>query len=156
MSQHPHPLLVPSIAASQFTVPFMVSAVAVALPPMGADLHAGANALGLVETLFLAGNVAALLPAGRLADAGDKASIYKLGLLCFALLTFLVAFAPSMPVLLALRFLQGVAASLVAVAGPALVATAVPPERRGRALGTVIGAIYVGLTFGPICAGFLI
>lgn len=38
----------------------MFSGVAVALPAMGADLHAGATSLGLVETLFLAGSVAFL------------------------------------------------------------------------------------------------
>ncbi|GAA4326198.1 MFS transporter [Pigmentiphaga soli] len=134
----------------------MVSAVAVALPPIGADLHAGANTLSLVETLYLAGNVAVLLPAGRLADAGSKASLYKFGLLGFALLTLLVSFSTSVPVLLSLRFMQGAAAAFVAVAGPALIVGAVAPERRGRALGTVVGAIYAGLTLGPVCAGFLI
>src|SRR2546428_675148 len=64
------PLLVPLIAVSQFAPPFMVSGVAVALPALGADLGAGATSLGLVESLFLAGSVAFLLPAGRLADAG--------------------------------------------------------------------------------------
>ena len=48
----------------------MFSGVAVTLPALDADLHAGATALGLVETLFLAGNLGFLLPIGRLADAG--------------------------------------------------------------------------------------
>ena len=51
--------LVPAIAASQFAPPFMISGVAVALPALGADLGAGATALSLVETLFLAAAVAA-------------------------------------------------------------------------------------------------
>src|SRR3979490_3092982 len=62
---HPHPLLVPAIAASQFAPPFMISGVAVALPALGTDLAAGATALSLVETVFLAAGVALLLPAGR-------------------------------------------------------------------------------------------
>src|SRR5213078_498201 len=40
--------------------------------------------------------------------------------------------------------------------GPAIIADAVPPERRGRAYGITIGAVYAGLTLGPICAGFLV
>jgi MFS family permease len=32
----------------------------------------------------------------------------------------------------------------------------VPPERRGRAFGSSLAAVYGGLTLGPICAGFLI
>ena len=151
-----HPLLVPAIAASQFAGPFMVSGVAVALPSLGAELHAGATALSLVETLFLAASVALLLPLGRLGDAADKVAIYKTGIVAFALSSILTGLATSMPVLLALRFAQGVASAAVAASGPAIVADAVPPERRGAAYGITIGAVYAGLTLGPICAGLLV
>ena len=152
----PSPWLVPAIAASQFAPPFMISGVAVALPALGADLAAGATALSLVETLFLAAAVAALLPAGRLGDAGDKAKLYKLGLAAFAATTILIGMVSSIGAVLALRFVQGVASAAVQAAGPALVADLVPPERRGRAFGIVIGSVYAGLTLGPICAGFLV
>lgn len=148
--------VVPLIAASQFAPPFMVSGVAVALPAIGTDLSAGATSLGLVETLFLAGAVAFLLPAGRLADAGDKASLYKLGLLAFGVSSLLVGLVSSMPLILFLRFMQGALSAVVQVSAPALLADLVPPERRGRAYGSMIGSIYAGLTLGPICAGFLI
>jgi MFS family permease len=133
----------------------MVSGVAVALPSLGAGLGAGATALSLVETLFLAAAVAALLPFGRLGDAGDKARLYKLGMAAFAATSILVGLAPSMPVLLALRVAQGIASAAVQAAGAALLADLVPPERRGRAFGMAIGSIYAGLTLGPVCAGFL-
>ncbi|HYR37440.1 MAG TPA: MFS transporter [Burkholderiales bacterium] len=151
-----HPFLVPALAASQFAPPFMISGVAVALPALGADLNAGATALSLVETLFLAASVALLLPAGRLGDAADKVALYKLGMVAFAATTILCGLATSMPALLALRFVQGAASAAVQASGPAIIADAVPPERRGRAYGITIGAIYAGLTLGPICAGFLV
>jgi MFS family permease len=152
----PHPLLVPAIAASQFAPPFMISGVAVALPALGTDLAAGATALSLVETLFLAAAVALLLPAGRLGDASDKAALYKLGMATFALSSILAGLVSSMPAILALRFVQGVTSAAVQATGPAIIADAVPPERRGRAYGITIGAVYAGLTLGPICAGFLV
>lgn len=151
-----HRLLVPAIAASQFAGPFMVSGVAVALPSLGADLNAGATALSLVETLFLAASVALLLPAGRLGDAADKAALYKAGLAAFALCSLAIGLASSVPAILALRFVQGVASAAVQAAGPAIVADVVPPERRGRAYGITIGAVYAGLTLGPIFAGALV
>jgi len=151
-----HPLLVPAIAASQFAPPFMISGVAVALPALGADLAAGATALSLVETLFLAAAVALLLPAGRLGDAADKATLYKLGMAAFALSSILAGLVSSMPAILLLRFVQGVTSAAVQATGPAIIADAVPPERRGRAYGITIGSIYAGLTLGPICAGFLV
>src|SRR5712691_3736991 len=134
----------------------MISGVAVALPALGTDLAAGATALSLVETVFLAAGVALLLPAGRLGDASDKATLYKLGMVAFALSSLAVGLVSSMPAILALRFVQGVASAAVQAAGPAIIADAVPPERRGRAYGITIGSIYAGLTLGPICAGFLV
>ena len=133
----------------------MISGVAVALPALGSDLAAGATALSLVETVFLAAAVALLLPAGRLADASDKATLYKLGMVTFALSSLLVGLVSSIPAILCLRFVQGITSAAVQAAGPAIIADAVPPERRGRAYGITIGAIYAGLTLGPICAGFL-
>ena len=154
--RQPHPLLVPAIAAAQFAPPFMISGVAVALPALGADLNAGATALSLVETLFLAASVALLLPAGRLGDAADKVALYKIGMVAFAAASIACGLATSMSALLALRVVQGVASAAVQASGPAIVADAVPPERRGAAYGITIGAVYAGLTFGPICAGFLV
>src|SRR3954468_5534070 len=167
-----HPLLVPAIAASQFAPPFMISGVAVALPALGADLGAGATALSLVETLFLAAAVALLLPAGRLGDAADKATLYKLGMAAFALSSVAIGLVSSVPAILALRLLQGACSAAVQAAGPGLIADAVPRggRRRGRpppappgpraprarAYGITIGAVYAGLTLGPIFAGFLV
>ena len=156
MRAAPHPLLVPAIAASQFAPPFMVSGVAVALPALGADLAAGATALSLVETLFLAASVSALLPAGRLADAADKAALYKLGLVAFAVASIATGLVSAIALILLLRFVQGLFSATSQAAGPAIIADAVPPERRGRAFGIMIGAVYAGLTLGPIFAGVLV
>jgi MFS family permease len=151
-----HRLLVPALAAAQFAPPFMISGVAVALPALGADLSAGAVSLSLVETLFLAASVALLLPAGRLGDASDKAALYKAGMAAFALSSIVTGLMGSIGSVLVLRFVQGLASAAVQASGPAIIADAVPPERRGRAFGITIGAIYAGLTLGPICAGFLV
>ena len=134
----------------------MISGVAVALPAMGADLGAGATALSLVETLFLAAAVALLLPAGRLSDAADKAALYKVGMAAFALASIVTGLLSSIGAILAMRFLQGAFSAAVQASGPAIIADAVPPERRGRAFGITIGAVYAGLTLGPIVAGVLV
>jgi MFS family permease len=148
--------LVWAIIASQFGPPFMFSGVAVALPSLGAELGAGATALGLVETGFLAGSVGFLLPVGRLADAADRRTLYKLGLLSFALTSLAIGLVSWMPAVVAIRFLQGVTSAVTAVTGPALLADLVPAPRRGRAYGASIGAIYAGLTLGPVLGGVLI
>lgn len=149
-------LLARAVIASQFAPPFMFSAVSIALPAIGSDLHAGATSLSLVETLFLAGSLSFLLPAGRLADAGDKRRLYKLGLLGFSITSMLIGLTSWMPILLFLRFLQGASSAVFAATGPAILADIVPVQRRGRAFGASLGAIYAGLSLGPIVAGWLV
>ncbi len=156
MTHTPDRFLVWAIVASQFAPPFMFAGVAVALPSLGADLGAGATSLGLVETLFLAGSLSFLLPVGRLADAGDKRTLFKLGLLSFSVTSLAIGVLSSVPAILGLRFLQGVTAAACSATGPAILAEIVPAEQRGRAYGSLIGAVYAGLTLGPICAGLLI
>jgi MFS family permease len=150
-----HPLLVWTIVASQFAPPFMFSGVAVALPAMGTDLNAGAMFLGLVETLFLASQLAFLLPVGRFADASDKTTLYKLGLLGFGVASIVIGVLSSIPAILGIRFLQGVTSAVFAATGPAILADIVPAAQRGRAFGSAVGAAYAGLTLGPMMAGVL-
>ncbi len=149
-------LLVRAIIASQFAAPFMFSGVAVGLPSLGKELSAGATSLGLVETLFLAGGLAFLLPVGKLADASDTRTIYKWSLVGFALTAILIGSLNSLPLILALRFLQGGISAAFSVTGPAILAEIVPAPQRGRAYGASIGVIYAGLTLGPVVAGYLV
>jgi MFS family permease len=133
----------------------MFSGVAVILPSLGTDLHAGASALSLIETLFLASQLAFLLPVGRLADESNKPMLYKLGLLGFGATSILIGFISSVPIILLLRILQGITSAILGATGPALLADFVPQEFRGKAYGSSLGAIYLGLTLGPICAGLI-
>lgn len=134
----------------------MFSGVAVALPSIGEELDAGATALGLIETLFLAGSLAFLLPVGRLADAADKRTIYKLGLLGFGISSLLVGALSWMPAILVIRFFQGIFSAIFGATAMAIIAEIVPANERGRAFGRSIGAAYSGLTLGPVAAGYLI
>lgn len=151
-----HRALVWVLIISQFAPPFMFSGVAVLLPKMGADLGAGATSLGLVETLFLAGSLSLLLPVGRLADAADKRTMYKVGFLAFGLSSLAIGLLSNLPAILALRFFQGITSAVFATTGTAILADLVPAKERGTVFGRSIGAVYVGLTLGPIVAGYLI
>jgi MFS family permease len=133
----------------------MFSGVAVALPMMGTELHADAVSLGLVETLFLGSQLAFLLPMGRLADSSDKKTLYKFGLLGFGVSSLVIALVSSLPLILALRFFQGITTAICAATGAAILAELVPAGQRGKAYGSSIGAIYAGLALGPFIAGYM-
>jgi MFS family permease len=142
-----------TVAYTNFTLPFMFAGVGIALPAMGRDLAMSGAALGLFETLYLGTATAMLLPAGRISDAGDKNSLFTLGVALFAAITLALAVAPSVPVLLTLRVFQGVFVSLVAATNMAILTESVPRGRLGRAIGLNVGAVYVGLAAGPFVAG---
>src|SRR5205085_8182940 len=65
------------------------------------------------------------------------------------------ALAPSFAWLLAARALQGLAGGLIYGTAPGIVTLGSPPERRGRALGSLNAAIALGLALGPLPAGAL-
>ncbi|MCB9884741.1 MAG: MFS transporter [Planctomycetes bacterium] len=149
-------LLVWAIVASQFGPPFMFSGVAVALPSMGHELGLSATELSLIETTFLASATAFLLPAGKLADASDRRSMFRWGLMVFAALTFAIGLVSDGGAIVVLRFLQGMVSTLCAAAGPALLVELVPPSQRGKVFGAVLGVAYAGLSLGPLCAGWIV
>ncbi|HMJ16094.1 MAG TPA: MFS transporter, partial [Polyangiaceae bacterium] len=89
-------------------------------------------------------------------DRTDRRTLYKLGMLSFGVTSITTGLLSSVPAILCVRFVQGISAALLAVTGPAILTDIVPAERRGRAYGSSIGAIYLGLTLGPVVAGFVI
>ncbi|MFK7741848.1 MAG: MFS transporter [Planctomycetota bacterium] len=148
--------LVRSLVIAQFGPAFMFSGVAVALPSMGEELAMSATGLGLVETTFVASSTAFLLPAGRIADILPRGVIFRVMLTAFGLLSLLLGCVSSGWLVLALRFLQGCTAAMASATGPALLTDLVPPERRGRVLGAMMGTAYAGLALGPFAAGWLV
>ena len=142
-----------TVAVTNFSMPFMFAGVGVALPAMGRELAMSGAALGLFETLYLGTATALMLPAGRISDAGDKNTLFTLGVALFATTTLALALLPSAELMLAMRVLQGACASLVAATNMAILTENVPRERLGRAMGLNIGAVYVGLAAGPFVGG---
>lgn len=147
--------LVYVIALTQFAMPFMFSGVGITLPVMGVDLHASAVALGLIETGYLGAVTAFLLPVGRLADATDKKTLFKVGLLGYGLLTLAIGFAINPAMIITLRIIQGIFGAMVMATGMALITEVVAKENLGKAMGLSIGAIYAGLAAGPYIGGII-
>ena len=148
-------VIVWTLAFTNFAGPFMFAGVGVTLPSMGRELAMSGASLGLFETLYLGTAAALMLPFGRLGDAGDKNTIFNLGLILFAGMTLVLGFLQDVPVLLAARTLQGVAAAIISAINMAILTENVPRERLGRAIGLSIGAVYTGLAAGPFVAGMI-
>ena len=144
------------VSAVQFFSPFMMSAVGVALPAIGHEFGAGASHLSMVEMIYILAVSLCMLPAGRLADIHGRKKIFLGGLLLFIAGTLLLALASSMRLFIFFRFFQGVGAALGTATSVAILTSVVPPAQRGRAMGIVVAAVYIGLSVGPTLAGVLI
>ncbi len=106
-----------------------------ALPAIARSMHVTAAQSVGVMTAYQLALVAALLPCGALGEAVGYRRVFAAGVALFTAASLLCAFAPSLPWLLAGRFLQGLGGSAVMSLGMALMRQVTPPER----LGTVIG-----------------
>ncbi len=145
-----------SVCIAHFLMPFMMSAVGVALPTMGREFSATAMQLGLVETTYVLSASIFLLAMGRFGDIHGRRKIFQIGLLAFAGAGGLISQAWSIEVVIILRFLQGMGGSMVMATTMAMVVSAFPPSERGKALGIAIASVYAGISCGPFVGGHLV
>lgn len=144
------------IAAVQFLTPFMFSAIGVALPTIGREFTAGAVQLGLIEMVYILGVALLLLPMGRFADIHGRRRIFLSGTALLTLATLALAMAPNITLLIAFRFVQGIGAAMITSTSLAILTSVYPPHQRGRAMGVVVGCVYLGISAGPTLAGVMI
>lgn len=146
-------LLVASFAA--FLTPFLGSAVNLALPAIGKDLHADAISLSWVISSFILSSSIFLLPFGRLGDIIGRKKVFSTGIILFTVSSFLIIFSPSITVLIILRIFQGFSGAMIFGTSLAIVTSVFPQGERGHAMGITVTSTYLGLSAGPVIGGFL-
>src|SRR5437588_8729246 len=92
-----------------------------ALPSLSRDLGGSPSLVQLTLTACLLGLAAGQLIAGPLSDSVGRRRPLFVGLAAFTLASLLCAFAPSVPVLVVLRLIQGTAAATGVVVARAVV-----------------------------------
>jgi EmrB/QacA subfamily drug resistance transporter len=144
-----------TVCIVQFMAPFMLTAVGVALPPLGRDIGASAVQLGLIEQLYVLSVAMTMLTFGRLGDIAGQRKVFLTGLVVFTALTLSLGFTRSVEMIMMQRFFQGVGASMMLSGSLALVAAAYPAEVRGIKIGIVSACTYTGLSAGPVIGGYV-
>jgi EmrB/QacA subfamily drug resistance transporter len=142
-------------AVASFLTPFMSSSLNIALPAIGAELKASALLLSWIPTAFLLAAAVFLVPFGRLADLYGRRRVFASGLAFFSASSLLCMLAPSAPILVLLRTLQGAGGAMIYATAVAIISAVIPRERRGRAIGINVAATYLGLSLGPVLGGIL-
>lgn len=141
---------------AHFLMPFMMSAVGIALPAIGQEFSASALQLGLVETSYVLSASIFLLAMGRFGDIHGRRKVFQVGLLIFSAFGGLISQAGSIESVIILRFLQGMGGAMVMATTMAIVVSVFPPAERGKALGISIASIYAGISCGPFFGGLLV
>lgn len=108
-----------------------------AVPELPLHLGGSIGQAQLVLATFAAGTGVGLLFFGELGASFDHRRMLALALLAYGLLSFAAAQAGSLALLIALRFLQGVAASCAAVVTPGMVRALFDEKGALRALGAL-------------------
>ncbi|AKB50678.1 putative transport protein [Methanosarcina barkeri str. Wiesmoor] len=138
---------------SGFITPFDGSAVNIALPAIGAEFHMDAIALSWVATAYLLSSALFLVPFGKIADIYGRKKIFLYGITLFSFSSLIMTMASSSEMLIGIRVMQGIGSAMIFGTGVAIVTSVFPPGERGKALGTYITAVYIGLSVGPLLGG---
>ncbi|WP_231626984.1 MFS transporter [Streptomyces apocyni] len=146
---------IPLLALGTFALGVDAYVMAGLLPHVSEDLHISTSSAGQMVTVFtlcyaLGGPVFATLLAKRSAKV-----VLGVALVVFTVGNALTALAPTLAILLIARAVAGVGAGVYSPIAAATAAGLTTPERRGRALVTVMGGLSIGTVIG-VPAGMLL
>ncbi|ONI79857.1 hypothetical protein ALI144C_24310 [Actinosynnema sp. ALI-1.44] len=145
------------VAVSLGSLLFLIdtTAVTVALPDIGHDLHAPLTPLQWVLNIYTAVLAALMLVAGSVADRHGHRAVYLAGLGVFTAASLACALAPNITVLITARGVQGIGGAAMAVTTFTLIGSSYDGRDRGIAIG-IWGAVNgLAAAAGPMLGGVL-
>ncbi|MGE5146180.1 MAG: MFS transporter [Candidatus Eiseniibacteriota bacterium] len=123
------------------------------LPGIQRELHATVDELQWVMNAFFLMLTVFMVTMGRLGDIYGRRLVFYIGVVVFALASFLAGTAQDPQFLIACRFAQGIAGAVTVTLGAALATHHFPESERGRALATFMSITGFGLAIGPVLGG---
>ena len=123
------------------------------LPVYAHDLGAGGLAIGFIFGSFALSRTFFLPYFGRLSDRKGRKRLIVIGLFSYACLSLAFMLAQNVTALVAIRFFQGIASSMMMPAIQAYVGDITPQGREGFTMGFFNMSIFFGLSLGPVLGG---
>ena len=143
------------VGLSQICVTIDYWALSVALPPIARGLGVTITDLQWAISAYLLAFAAPLIAAGRLGNVFGRRRVLFTGVALFGIASAVCGAAPSLDWLVAARVVQGVGAAMLFPTSMAVLSDAFPPERRDRAIGTIVGLACIGAAAGPFVGGLV-
>ncbi|MEU6731904.1 MFS transporter [Streptomyces physcomitrii] len=144
-------------SGASFLAVLDVTVVNLAIPDLREDFTGSAfKDLSWVITIYAIVFAALLAPAGRLADALGRRTLFIAGISVFTAASLACAVSPDLGILLAARAVQGLGAAAMIPASLAIVLMDSPAERRRAAIGQWSAAAALAAAVGPALGGVLV
>ena len=147
-------LAITSVALFMVTLDNLV--VTTALPVIREDLHASLSQLEWTVNAYTLTFAVLLLTGAALGDRFGRRLMFSVGLGIFTISSAAAALAGSMLALDLARAAQGVGGAIVTPLTLTILSAAVPPERRGLALGAWGGIGGLAVAMGPLIGGAVV
>jgi len=126
------------------------AAITPLLPRYVEEFDLSKTAAGVLGGAYAAGTFVGALPGGWLAGRLGVRPTVLTGLALMSVSSVAFAFAQSVAVLDAARFVQGIGGAFSWAGAMGWLIGAAPADRRGTLIGTAMGAAIVGALFGPV------
>lgn len=147
-----------AILASNFAQGWASMGVRIALVPLFVTRGLGESDAwaGIILAFYAAGNMAAILTAGRLSDRFGRRPVLLPGLFVSAVSTLLLGYSPNLAVAVVLTAIAGLGSGLFAPTHQAALGDVLGVRQRGGSALAAYGmASDLGAVVGPVAAGFI-
>jgi EmrB/QacA subfamily drug resistance transporter len=146
--------VITSVALFMVTLDNLV--VTMALPSIRLDLGATIEDLEWTVNAYTLSFAVLLLTGAALGDRFGRRRVFVLGLGIFTAASAAAALAPNVETLIAARAVQGLGGAIITPLTLTILSAAVPPNRRGLALGAWGGIGGLGVALGPVIGGAVV
>ncbi|MEU5295738.1 MFS transporter [Streptomyces phaeochromogenes] len=144
------------VLAAQFMALLDVFIVNVAVPTIGAELHASGAELQLVVAGYAITYSVLLITGARLGDLLGHRRVYLAGLALFTAASLACGLAQGTGELIAFRLIQGAGSAVMIPQVLSLIQRNFTGEARGRALGLYAAVLATGAAAGQVLGGVLV
>ncbi len=145
-----------SLSLSMLLPSLGTSIANVGLPTLAQAFAAPFQQVQWVVLAYLLAVTTLIVSVGRLGDLVGRRRLLLAGIALFTVASVLCGAAPTLPMLIAARAVQGLGAAIMMALTMAFVGETVPKERTGSAMGLLGAMSAVGTALGPSLGGWLI